>query len=102
MYFKTQKTRNNERIMKFQVVAPNIWFNLTLIAVFVIFRFFDINNWEWYWIISPLWVSVLIPILWFLFFMIVKMFAVILDSLILITLWFTFFAYSKLKDTFKK
>ena len=102
MHFKIQKSRNNERSMKFKVIAPNIWFNFTLIAVFGIFRFFGINNWEWYWIISPLWISILIPIFWFLLFMIVKLIAYILSSLIVITLWFTVFTYLKLKDTFRK
>lgn len=69
MYFKTQKFRNDKCLRRFEVTAPNIWFNLTLIFFFAIFRLFGINDWQWYWIISPLWISLLIPIFWYVLYL---------------------------------
>lgn len=38
-----------------------------LLVVFIILKLCNVINWSWFWVLSPLWISIIITILIFIF-----------------------------------
>lgn len=39
--------------------------NLVLFTIFLVFKLIGLINWSWIWVLSPLWISILIAIVYF-------------------------------------
>ena len=52
--------------------------SMFLTTCFIVMRIFGIINWEWYWLIAPIW----IPILLIMVFVIIIIFALIIAKIL--------------------
>jgi len=47
-------------------ISTDFTFSLILTIIFVILKQLNIINWAWYWIISPIWITIIIAIITFI------------------------------------